>query len=163
MELSKMEEKDFDRFYAMANAYYREGEDRDTPQNEIDDFIRLLFDMVTAGEIFGRFLKEEGADIGFALWAIDREGFAFSEMPGYGTILEFGILPPYRRAGRGRKFAQHIENCLYYNFVDNCYVLAYPPSQQFWTSCGYVPNGKTAKNGLPILVKSVLGEADDRA
>ncbi len=155
MDYLEIGKNDYDIFHGLANAYYREGEDEDTPQEEIDLFVHFLFDKVINQEINGYFVKVESVYIGFALWAIDTEDFAFSEMPGYGTILEIGLIPSYRSSGCGKEFVSFIENSLHRENVKQCYVSAYGPAQKFWTHCGYVENGKKASNGLPIMVKTI--------
>ena len=47
-----------------------------------ESLIKLLFDKVTGREIDGCIVKKNGEALGFALWAVDREGFDFSEIPG---------------------------------------------------------------------------------
>ena len=155
MEYKEICEDDYSAFHELASAYYREGEDADTPQEEIDAFIRFLFDKVVNHKINGYIAKEEHASVGFALWGVDTEGFEFSEMPGFGTILEIGFIPSYRAKGNGKALVLHIERSLCKMNINNCYVSAYGPAQKFWSYCGYVENGKTANNGLPIMVKSI--------
>ena len=148
-------ENDYSSFHELANTYYREGEDADTPQEVIDSFVRMMFDKVINNEIYGCFVKDENKYIGFALWAVDTEDFAFSEMQGLGTILEIGLTPSYRSSGLGKNLVTYVENCLQKSRISQCYVSAYGPAQKFWTSCGYVENGKVASNGLPIMVKTI--------
>ncbi len=155
MEYIEIRENDEEIFHQLLNAYYREGEDEHTPQSEMDSFIRLLFGKVINGEINGLFAKEGTAPIGFALWAIDIEGFAFSEMPGFGTILEIGVIPSCRSAGRGKQFVRWIETCLRSQHIQHCYVSAYGPAQAFWTHCGYAENGQKASNGLAIMTRAI--------
>ena len=155
MEYIEICEDNYSAFHELVNAYYREGEDADTPQVEIDTFIRFLFDKVVKHEINGYIAKDQEACVGFALWGIDIEGFEFSEIPGYGTILEIGFIPSYRGKGNGKELVLYIERSLCKNKINNCYVSAYGPAQKFWSYCGYVENGKTASNGLPIMVKFI--------
>mgnify|MGYP003413633594 FL=1 len=155
MEYVKISEHDYSEFYGLANSYYREGEDENTPQEIIDSFVRMMFDKVINNEIFGCFVKDENKYIGFVLWAVDTEDFAFCEMPGFGTILEIGLTPTYRASGLGKNLVTYVENSLKQNKIAQCYVSAYGPAQRFWTSCGYVENGKVASNGLPIMVKTI--------
>lgn len=155
MDYFEISENDYDIFHELANAYYREGEDENTPQEEVDSFIQFLFEKVLKHEIEGYFVKAKSTYIGFALWAIDTEDFEFSEMPGLGTILEIGLIPEYRSSGRGKEFVSYIENHLKKEGVMQCYVSAYGPAQNFWMHCGYVENGKTASNGLPVMVKTI--------
>ena len=156
MEYVKIGEHDYRAFHGLAYSYYREGEDENTPQEIIDSFVRLMFDKVVNDEIYGCFVKDEQTYIGFALWAIDIEDFEFREMPGFGTILEIGLIPAYRSSGFGKSLVTYIENSLRKNQIAQCYVSAYGPAQKFWASCGYVENGAKAKNGLPIMIKTIV-------
>lgn len=156
MDYLEIREEDYDAFHALANAYYREGEDADTPQEVMDSFVRLMFDNVINREFSGCFVKDGHEYVGFALWAVDTEDFAFSEMPGYGTILEIGLIPSYRSCGLGKKLVAHVENSLRESEMTQCYVSAYGPAQKFWTSCGYKENGSKASNGLPIMIKTIV-------
>jgi len=155
MDYIEICENDYNAFHELASAYYREGEDADTPQEEIDAFIRFLFDKVVNHEINGCIAKDGCACVGFALWGVDAEGFEFSEIPGFGTILEIGFIPSYRAKGNGKELVLFIERCLGKKGINNCYVSAYGPAQKFWSNCGYVENGKEASNGLPIMVKAI--------
>ena len=153
MEYLEICETNYDIFHQMACAYYREGEDRDTPQDEIDTFIRYLFDLVNRKEIQGHLAWDGHLHVGFALWTIDTGDFPFSELPGYGTILEIGIAPSYRASGLGREFVAFIEESLRRKNAVRCYISAYGPAMKFWKHCGYSEKGQTAKNGLPVMVK----------
>lgn len=155
MEYVEIGECDYREFRRLANSYYREGEDENTSQEIIDSFIGLLFHKVINNEVCGCFVKHEQEYIGFALWAIDTEDFEFCELPGYGTILEIGLLPAYRSSGHGKRLVTYIESRLLKNHIAKCYVSAYGPAQRFWTSCGYAENGAKASNGLPIMVKLI--------
>ena len=156
MDYIEIFEDDYSTFHELANAYYRDGEDADTSQEIIDSFIRLMFDKVINKEIYGCFVKDENKYIGFALWAVDTEDFAFSEMPGFGTILEIGLIPSYRSSGLGKNLVAFVENSLQSSNIVQCYVSAYGPAQKFWVSCGYVENGAKASNGLPIMIKTIV-------
>ena len=155
MEFVKFQKNDYSSFHELANSYYREGEDENTEQDVIDSFVRMLFDMAIEKKIFACFLKDEGSYIGFALWAIDNEGFEFSEKPGLGTIMEIGISAPFRSSGYGKSLVSYIEGSLKENGISECYVSAYGPAKKFWTSCGYRENGERAENGLDIMVKTI--------
>ena len=154
MEFVGISKKDYELFHRLADAYYREGEDKDTSQEEVDGFIRFLFEKVVSGEIEGCFAKLGEESIGFSLWAVDTADFAFSEMPGFGTILEIGIMGSYRSSGYGKALVSFVEKRLSEK-AEMCYVSAYGPAQKFWMRCGYKENGKTASNGLPIMVKTI--------
>lgn len=143
---------DRDEFHRLLNAYYREGEDSDTQQAEIDQFIDLLFGMCIDGKIHGAIACED-APAGFVLWAADTEDFDFSNWPGRGTILEIGVEPAFRRRGAGRQLAEYAENRLRENGIDSFYVCAYGPAVSFWQKCGYADSSRIAENGLKIYSK----------
>ena len=106
-------------------------------------------------EILGCIAKHGQETVGFALWAKDTEDFAFRELPGWGTILEIGLLPSHRSAGLGKGLVAYIEKSFRENRITQCYVSDYGPAKQFWTSCGYAANGAKASNGLTVMVKSL--------
>ena len=110
---------------------------------------------MSSNEINGHFAQDGTKHIGFALWTIDTEDFSSSEMIGLGTILEIGLIPSYRASGIGKDFVLYIENCLRTQGIKQCYVSAYGPAQKFWARCGYTESGKTASNGLPIMIKNL--------
>lgn len=141
-------------FFRLMSDYYRDGDDRDTPQAELDAFIRQLYEMLQRGEACGRLLEQEGQLVGFVLWALDKETGAFSERPGYGTILEIGITDSQRLHGAGREAVRYAEEQLRTQAPKGFYVCAYGPARGFWEKCGYLTQIGIAGNGLPILEKS---------
>ena len=153
MDFKIIGDVDYNTFHALLDPYYRDGEDEDTPQDQIDGFIQRLFNMVQEENINCRLIAADGENIGFVLWAIDTEQFDFSEIPGMGTILEIGIAKPYRRLGVGAKIVQYVEGQLRHSGMGQCYVSAYGPAQEFWKHCGYQFQNANANNGLPIMVK----------
>lgn len=155
MEFVEIKDGDYEVFHDLLTAYYREGEDADTPQEVVGEFVEALFGQVTSHAIEGCFAREGETPVGFALWALDTEAFAYSEMPGFGTILEIGIAPAFRLGGRGERLVDHVEDGLRKMGAERCYVSAYGPAQAFWTKCGYQDSGRTASSGLPILVKAI--------
>ena len=144
MDYIEIFEDDYSTFHELANAYYRDGEDADTSQEIIDSFIRLMFDKVINKEIYGCFVEDKHKYIGFALWAVDSEDFEFSKIPGFGTILEIGLIPSYRSHGLGKNLVTYVENNLQKKNIAQCYVSAYGPARKFWSGCGYTENGLKA-------------------
>ena len=155
MQYAQIRKEDQAIFHSLMDRYYREGEDSQTPQEEIDFFIGLLFGKLCAEEIRGCFARIGERDIGFALWTVDSADFEFSEMPGSGTILEIGLLPEYRGAGFGRALVTVVEENLCRGGAEECYVTAYGPARRFWERCGYKANGRFAAHALPILIKRI--------
>ena len=139
----------YDVFRSLLTDYYREGEDAQTPQQQMDAFIGLLFDLCQNNTVSGCIAYENKA-IGFALWGMDGEDFPFSNKPGYGTILEIGVTPAARGVGLGRRLAEFAENAM---ACKRYYVCAYGPAEAFWQKCGYRATGEVAENGLKLFEK----------
>jgi len=158
MDFNMIDSRDYDAFHRLLNQYFREGEDEDTPQEQVDAFIQRLFDMVRQGKINCRLIARDAVNIGFVLWAVDTEQLDFSEIPGMGTILEIGIEKPYRRFGAGTEIVRYVEDQLRQSGISHCYVSAYGPAQKFWKHCGYQSNGTNAGNGLPIMIKHLYSQ-----
>ena len=140
-------------FRTFMTAYYREAEDADTPQEVLAEFIEKLLDLLRTGDISGALLQAGETTLGAVLWMVDQAGGPFSVRPGWGTILEFGVNPAYRKQGVGRQAAAYAEDRMREAGVQNFYVSAYGPAQGFWTHLGYADSGELAPNGLPVLVK----------
>lgn len=144
-------------FHELMVDYYRDAEDLDTPQAEIDGFIGQLFGLIASKSIGGRLVYAEGdTAAGFVLWMIDRAESDFSEMPGYGTILEIGLKESYRHQGIGKAIVDFAEARMKQAAAAGFYVLAYGPAQAFWRRRGYSESHRTGTNGLPLLTKPVL-------
>ena len=69
--------------------------------------------------------------------------------------MEIGIVKQYRNRRYGVKLMSHIEDKLLEKGIADCYVSAYGPAQAFWSRCGFEDSGRTAGNGLPIMIKSI--------
>ena len=141
MEYEKIESRDYNIFHRLLEDYYRDGEDADTPQNEMDNFIKMLFGMILEHKIEGCFAKNDGSLTGFVLWAVDTAALPFSEILGAGTILEIGVIPAFRSSGFGSRLVLHAEKQMISRWITLCYVSAYGPAQEFWARCGYAFNG----------------------
>ena len=145
----------YDVLHTLMTDYYRDGEDKDTSQEEIDAFIKLLFDKVTLGEISGCIADVNHSAVGFVLWMKDTAKGDFSQMPGFGTILEIGVSKQHQHQGIGKAMVAITEKQLTLCGVDGLYVCAYGPAQNFWMICGYQDSQKVASNGLPIFIKQI--------
>ena len=154
MELTKITSAHCDDFFLLMNRYYREGEDADTPQAEMDDFINYLFGMCTDGTIAGCIAYTD-RPVGFVLWNIDTADSPFSNWPGHGTILEIGVIPECRKISLGKVLAVHAETEMRKSGITSFYVCAYGPAVEFWKKCGYEKTDRIADNDLPIYAKDL--------
>jgi len=145
-------EPDRDIFIQLMTYYYRDGEDANTAQAELDDFISYLFGMCNDGVIHGCIAIAE-KPAGFVLWNIDTFDSPFSNWPGRGTILEIGVAPEFRLSGLGSRLVSHAESEMQRAGTYSFYVCAYGPAVEFWKKCGYLKTDMIAGNDLPIYAK----------
>lgn len=88
--------------------------------------------------------------VGFAHFKIDK-----SERVGWGYILEFYIIPDFRRKGLGRKLYSFIRQELTCCEIENIWLTAGKlDGEPFWFSLGFVDTEET-ENGLKILRTSI--------
>lgn len=150
MKILSVTQDQYDVFHSLLTSYYRDGEDAQTPKEDLDAFIGLLFELCQKNSISGCIAYEQSA-AGFVLWGIDTADFPFSNKPGFGTILEIGVIPSMRGTGLGKQLTEYAENAM---ACEKYYVCAYGPAEKFWQKCGYREIGEIAKNGLKIFEKS---------
>ncbi len=95
--------------------------------------------------------------IGFIYGKIDYSWHKGYIKDGYGHIMEFYVLPEYRRRGYGRKMYLHLEELLRKDGAKRLYLTADPVTgATFWTRFGFAPTGeKSMENNLEIFEKSV--------
>lgn len=155
MKYNSINEENYDVFYKLMDAYYKDGEDAETPQSEIDDFINYLYNLCVANKISGC-IFEEDEPLGFVLWNKDIKDGLFSNLPGFGTILEIGVSRSYQKNGLGSKMVKYAEEEMRKTGLKSLYVCAYGPAEEFWKKCGYKDDGKIAENRLKIFVKNLL-------
>lgn len=153
LKFTELNEKNYESLHQLMLAYYREGEDAETSEDELDSFIGMLFNAVMTKEIDGRLVKVDGKIAGFVLYALDKEDGMFSEIPEHGTILEIGISTAFRGRGLGKAVVDFAEAELKKCGAKGMYVCAYGSAERFWEKCGYQKSDKIADNGLPIFMK----------
>ena len=157
MELlyQKISKQTYEIFHRIMTEYYYEGEDEGTPQEILDEFIQMLLGKIEDEVIEGRLVTCSNSIVGFVLWMKDEDEKLFSEKPGYGTILEIGVVKEYRNAGIGKVLVSYAEEQMRAMQVQALYVCAYGPAELFWKKRGYFKTGEIASNGLPILMKKI--------
>lgn len=142
-------------FMSLLTEYYREGEDADTNQTVINEFIARLYELIEQNKICGRLVLQGEVVVGFVLWMLDTAESEFSELPGYGTILEIGVSKENRLKGIGTQIVDYVENLMQKSGIKNFYVSAYEPASVFWEKCKYIKTTNKASNDLFIYKKCV--------
>lgn len=135
--------------------YYKDGEDADTPDDIVNDFIKYIVKLIYSNKLNCRILNHEGTYIGFIIWFKDEVGHEFSELPGYWSIAEIGIKKEYRNKHFGIKLVNYVEKNVKGNDAASFYITAYSPFKNFWEKIGFKDIGLKGNNNLPIMVKEL--------
>lgn len=95
--------------------------------------------------------------IGFLYGKIDKSDDKGFKKVGYGCIMEFYVIPEYRRKGFGKSMYLHIENFFRENDVKRMYLTADPVTgKPFWEAMGFISQGEfSPDNGQEIFEKAV--------
>ena len=76
---------------------------------------------------------------------------------GYGYIMEFYVLPEFRRKGYGKQMYSHLENLLIIDGAKGLYLTSDPiTGKPFWLACGYKSTGEySSENNQEIFEKEI--------
>ncbi|MFR5889948.1 MAG: hypothetical protein ACLUFM_03090 [Lachnospiraceae bacterium] len=78
MKTVPVTKEQFPVFHRLLTDYYRDGEDAQTPQEELDGFIEMLFELRTKGAVSGCIAYEKDA-LGFIIYGLDTKDFVFKQ------------------------------------------------------------------------------------
>lgn len=95
--------------------------------------------------------------IGFLYGKIDRPEHKGYTKLGFGYIMEFYVLPQYRRRGYGRLMFKRLEKLLVNDGAKRLYLTADPVTgKPFWESLGFIATGEISpENGQEIYEKTI--------
>jgi len=95
--------------------------------------------------------------VGFCFYAVDLGGIKGILEPNFGYIMEFYVLPKYRRQGYGKEFFKHIERTFLNHGIEFMYLTPEEVNgEPFWHSLGFADSGKIdPDNHKPIYIKKV--------
>jgi GNAT superfamily N-acetyltransferase len=134
------------------------GQDSDFEEYIIKDLKLRVKNQGTRKDMHFELFYLDDAFIGFAQFAIVHGTLYGLAEAGNGFILEFYIVPEYRRKGYGKFLHNHIEETLIREGAKYICLTAYLASgEPFWVAMGYNDSGKADNdNNLPVYMKSVV-------
>lgn len=95
--------------------------------------------------------------IGFLYGKIDQPEDKGFKKVGYGYIMEFYVLPEYRRKGCGKQMFYYLENYFNANNIKQIYLTADPVTgKPFWETLGFASTGETSpENNQAVYEKCI--------
>lgn len=96
--------------------------------------------------------------IGFAFYAVDLGGIKNVIDANLGYIMEFYVLPQYRRKGHGTTIFEHIESTFFRHDIKQIYLTpSEVEGEAFWQALGFENSGKIdPDNKMPIYIKEIV-------
>ncbi len=128
-------------------------------RNTLPDILRKWTDSIIQKQHDkGRYLKLcliGNEPIGFLYGKIDRADDKGYKQVGDGCIMEFYVLPRYRRMGYGRQMFSNIEGFFISEQATGMYLTADPVTgKPFWRAMGFTATGiLSPDNGQEIFIK----------
>ncbi len=140
-------------YAAELDEHYHRATPRDVINRWIDSILSLQDEQ-------GRHLELAYSDdtlVGFLYGKIDRPEHKGYTKIGFGYMMEFYILPKYRRRGYGRLMFKRLEKLLVNDGAKCLYLTADPVTgKPFWKSLGFIATGEISpENGQEIYEKSI--------
>lgn len=134
-------------------------QDRTTPTNFIAKWIDSIIQIQGDSDRHLELCYDNRTLIGFLYGKIDHPEHKGYTKVGYGYIMEFFVLPEYRRNGYGKEMYLRLEKLFRQDGAKRMYLTSNPVTgDPFWESLGFVNTGeKSPENGNEIYERQITG------
>ena len=156
--------KDSEYFYRLMQMYARELDDHQNRKTNPDALRSWTYRIVEKQNnekrpIYLKFCCVRSTVIGFFYGDTDKpddKGFA---KPGYGCIMEFYVLPEYRRQGYGKKMFLYLLNMFRKDGIKKLYLTADPiTGKPFWEALGFTATGEICPDNNQSVYEMKLSD-----
>ena len=147
----------YDELLPLWFAYFNELDenenDKPTKDEIINDLKRRISNQGKRSDMHFELIFCDNTLIGFSHFAVVLGG----SQAGWGFIMEFYIVPEFRRKGYGKLFYKHIEKTLKNDGAENIFLTCDTiTGEPFWIAMGYNDSGKIdPDNNLPVYIKNL--------
>lgn len=134
-----------------------EHRNRTTPTDIIARWIKSIIQIQGDTDRHLELCYDNNKLIGFLYGKVDHPEHKGFIKVGYGYIMEFFVLPEYRRNGYGKEMYLHLENLFKQDGVKQMYLTSDPiTGKPFWKSLGFTNTGeKSPENNMEIYEKTM--------
>ena len=154
---SELHKQDFERLVLLYGAELDSHQNRNTPK---DVLIKWANSMINIQGDIDRHLElcyDDDILIGFLYGKIDRPEHKGFIKVGYGYIMEFYVLPEYRRKGYGKQMYSHLEELLIMDGAKGLYLTSDPVTgKPFLEAMGYKNTGEKSPENNQEIYEKVL-------
>lgn len=148
----------FERLMWQYTKELEEHREHATPTEIIARWIKSIIQMQGDSDRHLELCYDGSTLVGFLYGKVDHPEHKGFKKVGYGYIMEFFVLPEYRRKGYGKEMYLRLEKLFRQDGVKRMYLTADPVTgKPFWQSMGFVNTGeKSPENNLEIYEKPLF-------
>lgn len=148
------------RFEALMRQYTKEldaHQDLGVPPEFIEKWIRSIIKMQGDADRHLELCYDGVKLIGFLYGKVDHPEHRGYIRAGWGYIMEFFVLPEYRRSGYGREMFHRLQALFQTDGAKQMYLTADPVTgRPFWEAMGFATSGeRSPENQLEIYEKTI--------
>lgn len=161
VQVTKGNESQYQQLLNLMIPYNKELDSHQKRETPLDFIQRVTQGMINMQGPHDRHLElcyESEILIGFFYCKVDHLGHQGFIKPEYGYIMEYYVIPEFRRKGYGKAMFERIESLFRSHGVQRMYLTADPVTgKPFWEALGFQRTGETSpENGLDIYEKDIL-------
>ena len=147
--------QEFERLVLLYGAELDKNQNRNTPKEILSKWANSMINLQGDCDRHLELCYDGDTVIGFVYGKIDHPDHKGYKKVGYGYIMEFFVLPQFRRKGYGRQMYSHLEDLLISDGAKGLYLTSDPVTgKPFWQAMGYkYTNENSPENGLEIYEK----------
>ena len=164
LKFAGVAKEDRNEFYRLMQMYAKELDehhnqktDQEVLKNWTDTMIERQFDTTRPRHLKLCYIQSKV--IGFFYGDMDKaEDEGFTKI-GYGCILEFYILPEYRRRGYGKEMFLHLQSLFRKDGIKMMYLTADPiTGKPFWEALGFTSTGEICPDNQQEVYERAISD-----
>ena len=150
-----MHKQEFERLVILYGAELDKNQNRNTSKEILTKWANSMINIQGDNDRHLKLCYDGDTVVGFVYGKIDHPNHKGYKKVGYGYIMEFFVLPQFRRKGYGRQMYSHLEKLLESDGAKGLYLTSDPVTgKPFWQAMGYkYTNENSPENGLEIYEK----------
>lgn len=148
LKFTAITQNDKNEFYRLMQMYASELDEHQNRNTDPGILKKWTFRIVekqseTTRPIYLKFCCIDSTVIGFFYGDVDKAGDKGFVKNGYGCILEFYVLPEYRRCGYGKEMFLYLQDMFRSDGIKKMYLTADPiTGKPFWEALGFKCTGE---------------------
>ena len=136
---SDLQKHDFEKLVLLYGAELDNHQNRITPKEILTKWANSMINIQGDTDRHLELCYNGDSLIGFLYGKIDHPDHKGYIKVGHGYIMEFYVLPEFRRSGYGKQMYSHLEELLIMDGAKGLYLTSDPVTgKPFWLACGYI-------------------------